>query len=143
MLNYRSFSLTILNGRLGQDCKLITAKSGAKMLAFSVGTSVSVKDAAGKYSQKTSWHDCLMGGQRAEKMAALLKKGTLVSVQGQISYKEVELKSGYKGKTASIFVEDLQILAQPQTQSAPASQAAGAPAQAAPFDEVPAEEIPF
>ena len=142
MLNYRSFNLTILNGRLGQDCKLITAKSGAKMLAFSVGTSVSVKDAAGKYSQKTSWHDCLMGGQRAEKMAALLKKGTLVSVQGQISYKEVELKSGYKGKTASIFVEDVQILAQPQTQGAAASQAA-APAQAAPFDEVPAEEIPF
>ena len=141
MLNYRSFNLTILNGRLGQDCKLITAKSGAKMLAFSVGTSVSVKDASGKYSQKTSWHDCLMGGPRAEKMVSLLKKGTLVGVQGQISYKEVELKSGYKGKTASIFVEDLQILAQPQ-QGAAASQAA-APAQAPTFDEVPAEEIPF
>lgn len=142
MLNYRSFNLTILNGRLGQDCKLITAKSGAKMLAFSVGTSVSVKDASGKYSQKTSWHDCLMGGPRAEKMVSLLKKGTLVGVQGQISYKEVELKSGYKGKTASIFVEDLQILAQPQAQGAAASQAA-APAQAPTFDEVPAEEIPF
>ncbi|WP_443743368.1 single-stranded DNA-binding protein [Sutterella sp.] len=129
MLNYRSFSQTILVGRLGQDAKLRNTKSGGQMLSFSVGTSVSTKK-DGKYEQATSWHDCLAFGPRAEKLAEVLAKGTLVSVQGSISYREVELANGFKGRIASILVEDIQILADSKAKSARPNEAHSAPQEA-------------
>lgn len=140
MLNYRSFSQIILCGRLGQDAALRTTKTGNRMLSFAVGTSVSTKEADGTYSQATSWHDCIMFGPRVERLASALVKGTVVCVQGSLSYREVELKNGYKAKTANILVDDLQILAESKaeksasqkTQSAEATQASEASS-----DEIP------
>lgn len=148
MLNYRSFAQTILCGRLGQDAQLRTTKTGAKMLSFSVGTSVSAKNADGTYAQKTSWHDCLMFGARIEKIASALVKGTVVCVQGSISYREVELKTGYKGKTASILGEDVQILAEGKARATARPAPAGNPdapqssSGEAPFDDIPDGDIP-
>lgn len=74
-----------------------------------------------------------MFGPRSEKLASALLKGTVVSLQGSLNYREVELKNGYKGKTCSILVEDVQILAEGKAQAparAQAARTAGAPAQA-------------
>lgn len=133
MMNYRSYAVVMLVGRLGQDAKIVQTKSGTKMLAFSVCTSVSVKSSDGSYSQRTTWHDCLFTAAKAEKMVSFMTKGTLISCQGQLSYREQELKNGYKGKTASIFVDDVQILAAGKTaETAHQPAAAKAPAAAAP-----------
>lgn len=129
MLNYRSFSQVILCGRLGQDAQLRSTKTGMKMLSFGVGTSVSAKGADGAYTQKTTWHDCLMFGPRTEKLVSVLTKGTTVCVQGSISYKDVELKTGYKGKTASILIDDIQILAEGKPREAAQAPAQNAAAQ--------------
>lgn len=146
MLHFRSFAQTILCGRLGQDAQLRTTKTGTGMLSFSIGTSVSAKAADGTYSAKTTWHDCLMFGPRIQKIAASLTKGSVVCVQGSISYREVELKSGYKGKTASILVDDIQILSDAKARPAAARPARQNPEShsetEAPFDEYPAEDIP-
>lgn len=129
MLNYRSFSQVILCGRLGQDAQLRSTKTGMKMLSFGVGTSVSAKGADGAYTQKTTWHDCLMFGPRTEILVSVLTKGTTVCVQGSISYKDVELKTGYKGKTASILIDDIQILAEGKPREAAQAPAQNAAAQ--------------
>lgn len=113
MLHFRSFSQVILCGRLSQDARLQNTKSGTSMLIFSVATSVSVKNRDGSYENASTFHDCLLFGSRAQKLAETLKKGTIVCVQGSISYREVDLTNGYKGRSASIAVEDLQILALP------------------------------
>ena len=112
MLNFRSFAQCLLVGKLGQDAKALKTKSGASMLTFSVATNTSVKKQDGSYEKVTTWHDCLMFGSRSEKLATALKKGTVVCIQGSLNYREVELKSGYKGKTCSILVEDMQIIAE-------------------------------
>lgn len=121
MLHFRSFSQVILCGRLSQDARLQSTKSGTSMLAFSVATSVSTKNRNGTYENVSTFHDCLLFGSRAPKLAEILKKGAVVCVQGSISYREVELANGYKGRTATVAVEDLQILASPQ--ASPESQA--------------------
>lgn len=121
MLHFRSFSQVILCGRLSQDARLQSTKSGTSMLTFSVATSVSIKGRSGTYENISTFHDCMLFGSRATKLGEILKKGTVVCVQGAISYREVELASGYKGRSATVAVEDLQILAGPQT--SPESQA--------------------
>ena len=141
-----SFIQVVLCGRLGQNAKLVECKSGAKMLTFSVGTSVSVKEASGSYTTATTWHDCIMFGSRAEKIAAYLVKGTVLSIQGTISYREVELKNGYKGKTASILVDDVQLLSSPAktATASPTEQPRRAPqAQSVPPFDVQGEAAPF
>ena len=112
MLNYRSFAQCLLVGKLGQDAKALKTKTGASMLSFNIATNASVKKQDGAYETVTTWHDCLMFGSRSEKLATALKKGTVVCLQGSLNYREVELKNGYKGKTCSILVEDLQIVAE-------------------------------
>lgn len=112
MLNFRSFAQCLLVGKLGQDAKALKTKTGASMLSFSIATNASVKKQDGGYETVTTWHDCLMFGSRSEKLATALKKGTVVCLQGSLNYREVELKNGYKGKTCSILVEDLQIVAE-------------------------------
>ena len=144
MLNYRSFAQCLLVGKLGQDAQTRQTKSGASMLTFSVATNTSVKQSDGSYKTDTTWHDCLMFGPRTAKLASALKKGTVVCVQGSLNYREVELKTGYKGKTCSILVEDLQIVADAKNgngasanqQSASGRQQSSAPASAdGGFDE--------
>ena len=133
MLNYRSFAQVILVGVLGHNAQVRQTKSGSAMLTFSVATKSSVKQATGGYQTVTTWHDCLMFGPRSEKLASALLKGTVVSLQGSLNYREVELKNGYKGKTCSILVEDVQILAEGKAQAparAQAARTADAPAQA-------------
>lgn len=126
-MHYRSLCQVNLIGRLGQDAKLLSTKTGTKMAAFSIGTSVSVKNADGTYGQRTSWHDCLMSGARAEKLAQHLQKGMLVSCQGTIAYREVDLANGYKGKTCTIWADDVQILAAPKADEAKSGAAEPAP----------------
>lgn len=147
MLNYRSFAQVLLVGKLGQDAKVHQTKAGSSMLTFSVATNSSVKQKDGTYTTVTTWHECLAFGNRSEKMVASLKKGTTVCVQGSLNYREVELKNGYKGKTCSIFVEDVQILADAVNRSANAAPApARQTAQATPeYEDDPwmgEDEIP-
>ena len=138
MLNFKSFQSVNLIGRLGQDARFFKTQKGLSMLSLGIATSESVKNAEGKYEQKTVWHDALLFGARAEKVAPSLVKGTLVAVQAHLSYKDAVLEGGKKVKLASVIVDDFQILASPAKtegtqKSAPA--ASSAPASTASAEE--------
>lgn len=139
MLNYKSFQSVTLIGRLGQDARVLKTQKGLTMLSMGIATSESVKNAEGKYEQKTVWHDALLFGTRAEKVAASLVKGTLVSVQAHLSYRDVVLEGGKKAKLASVVVDDFQILASPAKSDGsakkPAPAASAAPASTASSDD--------
>lgn len=140
MIHYRSFSQLILCGRLGQDAQLRQSQSGLQYLSFGLGTSESFKDQSGKYTQKTTWHDCVMFGSRAEKIASALTKGTLVLVQATLGYREVTLDNGHKAKAPSIRVEDIQILGESRKDGETTGQAAPAPARSQPQRRAPARQ---
>lgn len=111
MLHHRSFSQVLICGRLTQDAQLRTSKAGMPMLTIGVATTISVKDAAsGKYENKTTFHDCIFFGARASKLVEKLKKGSVVCLQGSLSYREAQLANGYKGRIASILIDDIQLL---------------------------------
>ena len=138
MLNFKSFQSVNLIGRLGQDARFFKTQKGLSMLSLGIATSESVKNAEGKYEQKTVWHDALLFGARAEKVAPSIVKGTLVAVQAHLSYKDAVLEGGKKVKLASVIVDDFQILASPAKtegtkKSAPA--ASSAPASTASAEE--------
>lgn len=128
-MNFRSFQNLVLVGRLGQNARLVQTKSGTEMLSFSVATTESMRNQDGSFEQRTSWHDCLMFGPRAPKLADRLTTGTLVCVQAHLTYRELAVGTK-KYQLASVVVDDLQMLA---ASASAQGQSAGQP------EPVPAE----
>lgn len=122
-MNFRSYQNLVLVGRLGQNARLVQTKSGTEMLSFSVATTESMRNQDGSFEQRTSWHDCLMFGLRAPKLADKLTTGTLVCVQAHLTYRELTVGTK-KYQLASVVVDDLQLLA---TSASAQGQTAGQP----------------
>jgi single-strand DNA-binding protein len=92
----------ILNGFLGGDAVVHTAKNGTQFTVLSLATKESYKDkATGKYNDRTDWHNLIVFGKLGE-FAAIVKKGAHIQVEGRIQHSE------YKGvKTDTIRVTSI------------------------------------
>lgn len=80
-------SITIAGG-IGKDAVTRTTQSGDKVTGFSVGVSEGFGD-----SKRTIWFDCSLWGNRGEKLAGYLTKGSRVAVSGDLSTREHEGKT--------------------------------------------------
>ena len=99
----------ILIGRLGKDAEIKEFQNGGKLLTCTVATSESYKNKDGEWIELTDWHSVKMSGDYVEKIAARLKKGLLVSVEGKIKYATSE-KDGKKTTFTNIVAESIKVL---------------------------------
>jgi single-strand DNA-binding protein len=83
-------SLTIA-GRLGRDCEVRTTQKGTKVTQFSVPVDQGYGD-----KKTTMWVRCSWFGERGERVAQYLTKGTMVFVTGTPSLNTYEGKDGFK-----------------------------------------------
>lgn len=93
----------VVTGRLGRDGELKSLQSGKKVLAFSIADDVGWGE-----RKKTQWLKCALFGDRAEKLAQYLTKGTLVEVSG-IPSVETWTKDGAAHGCISISVNELKL----------------------------------
>ena len=128
-LNYRSFNQLTLVGRLGADVQLKQTQQGTAYCNLSVATQTLTKSQDGQWEHPTVWHNVTLWGNRAEKMAQFLKKGTTVLVVGSITYREKET-NGVKSKFVDINVDDIQLLS--SNSSAPSTGGASGAVKAQP-----------
>ena len=80
-------NLTIA-GNIGKDAEVRKTQDGTAVTGFSVA----VEDRSGREKQ-TLWFDCSIWGQRGEKLAQYLTKGSKVTVSGDFGTRE------HNGKT--------------------------------------------
>ena len=107
----------IFNGNLGKDAELTMAQNtGKAILKWSVAVSKGYKKEDG-----VNWFNCVMFGERAEKLAQYLVKGTKVIVEGSLQLGSYEAKDGTKKYTTDIFVNNIEMLGgkENHTESAP------------------------
>jgi single-strand DNA-binding protein len=77
-----------LTGFLGGDADTRTTKNDTNFAAFSLATKNSWKDrATGEWVSRTEWHRAVVFG-RLTALAATLKKGDHVQIQGQLRTRE-------------------------------------------------------
>jgi single-strand DNA-binding protein len=77
-----------LTGFLGGDADTRTTKNDTNFAAFSLATKNSWKDrATGEWASRTEWHRAVVFG-RLTTLAATLKKGDHVQIQGQLRTRE-------------------------------------------------------
>lgn len=93
-------SFLFLTGRIGQDAELRSTQGGTKVVSFSVADDVGFGD-----KKTTQWIKCALFGERAEKLAKYLTKGTSVEVMGNPSINSYEGKNGHKAELQCRVIE--------------------------------------
>ena len=87
-----------LIGFLGKDAEVKTTKSGGEYTILSLATQASWKDKkSGEYVNRTEWHRMIAWGNLST-FAATLKKGTHLSAEGELRYRQFTDKKHKKLK---------------------------------------------
>ena len=87
-----------LIGFLGKDAEVKTTKSGNEYTVLSLATQASWKDKkSGDYVNRTEWHR-MIAWANLSTFAATLKKGTHLSAEGELRYREFNDKKHKKVK---------------------------------------------
>jgi len=145
-----AFSKIQVVGNLGRDPELRYTPNGRPVTEFSVAVNQSTKNQqTGEWVEATDWFRVSVWGDRAERAAENLRKGTRVLVDGRFRTREYETKDGRKGISLEITADTVMSL--DKREAGEAGTFAGAPTGAtAPsggrgpgFDDTEIDELPF
>jgi single-strand DNA-binding protein len=94
----------ILTGHLGKDPVVDTIGNQQKLAKFSIATNQDYTNAKGERVKNTQWHNLIAWGKVAGEIHELLKKGSLVTVEGKINYRNYTDKEGVRRIFTDIVV---------------------------------------
>ena len=101
-----------LIGNIGGDPELKQVGNGQQMLRLSLATNERFKGADGEWKEDTQWHPVVAWGKRAERLAAIVRKGSGLLVEGRLVHRTYETKEGEKRSVAEVVMNDFQMLGQ-------------------------------
>src|SRR3954471_7128270 len=132
----RTFQVTYLIGRLGQDPNMRITSAGQTVTRLSLAT-----DRPSRPGETgTDWHQIVCWDQLAEFAGQHLTKGRLVFVAGRISYRTWEGRDGQRRRSAEIVATEI-ILLDRRPASDPPDPTGPASASGADIDE-PNDDVP-
>ena len=99
----------ILVGNVGRDAELSYLKDDLAKLSFSVATTEHMKD-----KKITEWHNIVMFGKRAEKLAQYITKGCQVIIDGRITNRSWDGKDGKKHYRTEIICNEFEFSGNPK-----------------------------
>lgn len=92
-------------GRLGRNADLRQGDTPSKSVAnFSVAVNVGFGE-----KKRTLWVGCALWGERAEKLAQYLTKGSAVTVSGDVDLRQYDKKDGTAGAEITCNVQRLTL----------------------------------
>lgn len=83
-----------LHGNVGKDPEIRTIPSGKKVASFSLATSEFRRSESGEKITDTTWHNIIAWEKQAELCEKYIKKGSSIIIEGRISNRSYEDKSG-------------------------------------------------
>ena len=150
-----SLSKIQIIGNLGRDPELRYTPNGRPVATFSVAVNQATKNQqTGEWIEATDWFRVSVWGDRAERSAENLRKGSRVFVDGRFRTREYETNDGRKGMSLDVTADNVIGLDRRDQEGtfagAPGAQgaAAGVPAAGGPpsgggFDDTEIDELPF
>jgi single-strand DNA-binding protein len=96
-----NYNKVIVGGRLTKDSTLTSTASGKKVLEFSIACSDKYGD-----KEEVLYLDCVMFGERAEKVAQYLVKGKQMLVDGKLRLENWTGSDGVKRSKHSLLVDN-------------------------------------
>ncbi len=137
----------IIVGRLGANPEVRKVNSGQSVAHFNVATSENWVDNQGQKQERTEWHRIVVWGKLADICGQHLSKGRQVYVEGRLTTRQWEDKSGQKRYTTEIVANTVQFLGSPGERPSAGyntdSDSAGADFNPEPAFDNSGEELPF
>jgi len=99
-----------LIGNLGTDPEVKVFDSGKKKVRMSLATSDNYKNTNGEKVEQTQWHNLILWGKVADVAEKYLQKGSELAVEGRLTYRSYDDKSGEKKYITEIIVNELIML---------------------------------
>jgi len=126
-------------GNLTRDAELRALPSGTCVADFGLAVNERKKNRqTGVWEDDPVYLDCNMFGNRAEKLAQYLVKGTKVGIQGRLHYRSwTDQETGKKRSRVEVIVNELEFMSRSEASAAPAGPNYG-PAPAPPQNVVQA-----
>ena len=95
-------------GNLGRDPELRYTPSGRPVATFSVAVNQATKNQqSGEWVEATDWFRVSVWGDRAERAAENLRKGSRVFVDGRFRTREYETNDGRKGMSLDVSADNV------------------------------------
>ena len=128
-------------GRIGRPAELRHTPNGKAVAGFSLAV-----DERKGGEKSTLWIDCSVWGDRAEKLAQYLTKGTCIAVAGEVGVRTYEARDGSTKSALTCNVRELTMLGGTRASDAAPQHAEPRHTPRAPVVPVAdefADEIPF
>jgi single-strand DNA-binding protein len=97
-------------GNLGKTPQLRRTDNGTAVTTLALATDRVWTDRDGNRRDETTWHDIVLFGPKAENACEYLSKGSLVAVQGRLTYRERTDDNGVKRRDAQIIADKIKYL---------------------------------
>ena len=99
-----------LLGNVGMEPQVLTFDNGNKVAKISLATSEKRKNATGEVQELTTWHNLVVWGKGADVLQTYLKKGDKIAIEGKLTNREYEDKTGNKRYVTEVVVNDFTLL---------------------------------
>ena len=146
-------------GNLGRDPELRYTPSGRPVASFTVAVNQSTKNQqSGEWIESTDWFRVSIWGERGERAAENLRKGSRVFVDGRFRTREYEANDGQKRMSLDITADTVLGLDKREAAEGTFAGAPGAPAgggvpagggapagggRSGGYDDTEIDELPF
>jgi single-strand DNA-binding protein len=106
-----SYCKITLLGKLGSDPTKQKTKTGLEVSNFSVATNKFIRGNDGQEDKSTvTWHKCVCFGRQAQSCNQYLKKGTMVYLEGDISYSSYVGRDGINIQSVNVLIGVIRFL---------------------------------
>ncbi len=100
----------ILIGNLGRDPEIRHLESGSVVGKFPMATNENYRDKGGEWQTITEWHDVVVWRNQAERAEKMLKKGSLVYVEGKLTHRKYQDKDGIDRYVTEVVANTFRLL---------------------------------
>ena len=145
----RGVNRVMLIGNLGKDPDVQYLEGNIAVAKFSLATTETFKDRAGKLISQTEWHTVVLWRGLAELAQKYLHKGSLVYIEGRLRTRSWEDKEGNKKFATEVVGDNLIMLdkrtdgpAHPPIHHQEGMEGLGGSTETPPLGE-PSEDLPF
>jgi single-strand DNA-binding protein len=103
-----------LLGNIGMNPEVRALDGGKKMARFSLATNETYRNQKGEKIEETQWHNLVAWGKVAEIIEKYTQKGTEILVEGKLTSRSYEDKSGQKRYVTEVVVSEVLLLGKRQ-----------------------------
>lgn len=112
----KNINTVVIAGRTTKDPEIKVTPSGTAVLSLSLAVNDTKKNAQGEWEEIANFFDCVLFGERAERIAQYIIKGSKLTINGRLHQNRWQAQDGTNRSSVSIIVQDLELPPRSQPQ---------------------------